>query len=294
MKNASRAERRNPDIDGTLRRAAAIVRHKSRQHPRLGIILGSGFQGLLKVIQATAEFPYSRLPGFPTPAVAGHVGTLTVGSLGNTPIVVLNGRAHYYEGHDMRSLTRGVRLLALLGIESVLITNAAGGINPRLRPGDFMMLTDHINFMGANPLRGRPEPGRSSFVDMTQAYDPGLQALLRRAARRARVSLRGGVYLAVSGPSYETPAEIRAFRRLGADAVGMSTVPEVLVARQQGLRVAGLSCITNPAAGIGDKPLDHKQVLETAVRASRQAARLLKEFAELYITEGRLPLRRHL
>lgn len=182
----------------------------------------------------------------------------------------------------MEAVTFGVRVLAGLGVDSVVITNAAGGLNPRFRVGDFMLLTDHINFMGVNPLRGNPPPGRSRFVDLTEAYDPGLQSLLRRAARQTRVPLRQGVYMAVSGPSYETPAEIRAFRRLGADAVGMSTVPEVMVARQLGLRVAGLSCITNLAAGIGGKPLDHGEVLETGVRVSQQAARMLEQFAILY------------
>jgi purine-nucleoside phosphorylase len=197
-------------------------------------------------------------------------------------VIVLAGRVHYYEGHNMEAVTFGVRILAELGVESVLVTNAAGGLNPKFRVGDFMMLSDHINCMGVNPLRGEARPDRARFVDLTEAYDPGLQSLLRRAARRIQLPLRRGVYMAVSGPSYETPAEIRAFRRLGADAVGMSTVPEVIVARQQGLRVAGLSCITNLAAGIGGKPLDHAEVLETGARVSRQASRLLQHFATLY------------
>jgi purine-nucleoside phosphorylase len=165
----------------------------------------------------------------------------------------------------------------------VLLTNAAGGINRRFRAGDFMVVEDHINFMGFNPLRGQAAPGRPRFVDLTTTYDPGLRGLLRQAARADGLRLRTGVYLAVSGPSYETPAEIRAFARLGADAVGMSTVPEAVVARQCGLRVAAVSCLTNPAAGLGNRTLSHAEVLATAERVKTAGARLLKDFAELYV-----------
>jgi purine-nucleoside phosphorylase len=281
MKNASHAGRKNRGVGGSLGRAAAIIRRKCPLPPRLGIILGSGFQGVLDTVQARAAVPYSKLPGFPQTSVPGHHGTVVCGRLGGLEVVVLAGRAHYYEGHSMEAVTAGVRLLAQLGVESVLITNAAGGINRRFCVGDFMMLNDHINLMGCNPLRGGAAGGMK-FVDMTQAYDPNLQSLLRRAARRSKLPLRSGVYLAVSGPSYETPAEIRAFGRLGADAVGMSTVPEVIVARQQGLRVAALSCITNLAAGIGGTTLSHQEVLDVGVRASKQAARLLEKFAQLH------------
>lgn len=182
----------------------------------------------------------------------------------------------------MEAVTFATRTLAGAGVTDVLVTNAAGGLNRRFRPGDFMVLTDHINLMGANPLRGPALPGLPRFVDLTRAYDDGLSGLLRRAGRNAGLKLRAGVYLAVSGPSYETPAEIRAFARLGADAVGMSTVPEVIVARQCGLRVAGVSCITNLAAGRGRNPLSHAEVLETAERAKHRAAGFLKTFAQLY------------
>lgn len=192
------------------------------------------------------------------------------------------GRVHFYEGHDMDAVTFGIRVLAGLGVETVVLTNAAGGLDPKFKVGDVMMLTDHINLMGANPLRGTMTVGGSGFVDMTHAYDLDLQLLLRRAGRQAKVSIRRGVYLAVSGPSYETPAEIRAFRRLGADAVGMSTVPEVIVARQEGLRVAAVSCITNLAAGMAPGGLSHDEVLKTGRSTSEQAARLLKRFAMLY------------
>jgi len=259
------------------------VRRRLAEAPRLALVLGSGFKEAVSRMEISFALAYSALPGFPRPTVPGHEGRLICGRLGGTPVVVLAGRSHYYEGHSMETVTFGVRLLARLGVESVLLTNAAGGLNPRFRVGDFMVLTDHINFMGANPLRGTQDG--SGFVDMTQAYDPDLQKLLRRAARAAGAPLRAGVYLAVSGPSYETPAEIRAFRRLGADAVGMSTVPEAIVARQAGLRVAGLSCITNLAAGIGSGPLDHHEVLETGQRASMRAGRMLEQFAKFYGTQ---------
>jgi purine-nucleoside phosphorylase len=248
----------------------------------LGIILGSGFQGVLGGIQATAEIPYEKLPNFPTPSVHGHCGRVLCGTLGGIEVVALAGRVHYYEGYDMDAVTSGVRVLAKLGVDSVLITNAAGGMNPGYRVGDLMMLTDHLNFIGVNPLRGVFGGGSSRFVDLTQAYDLELQALLRRAAREIKVPLRKGVYLAVSGPGYETPAEIQAFRRLGADAVGMSTVPEVIAARQEGVRVAGLSCITNLAAGIGGKPLSHEEVLAIGSQTSEKASRLIERFASLY------------
>jgi purine-nucleoside phosphorylase len=259
--------------------------------PRLGIILGSGFHHVLSQLETEAEIPYTRLPGFPPVGVSGHAGRLYVGRLGGTPATVLSGRAHFYEGHPMPLVTFAVRALAAAGVRDLLLTNAAGGINRRFRAGDFMILTDHINLMGANPLRGPHAAGPSAgpggtplarFVDLTRAYDPGLSKLLRRAGAACGPRLRSGVYLAVSGPSYETPAEIRAFARLGADAVGMSTVPETVVARQCGLNVAGLSCITNLAAGRGAAPLSHAEVLETAERAKTRAAGILREFASLY------------
>jgi len=282
MKKTSHVRRTLRNGASPLKRSAAAIQRKSRQQPRLGIILGSGFQGVLDAIQPTAEIPYSKLPDFPKPSVPGHTGKVVCGTLGAIHVVALAGRVHFYEGHSMEAVTFGVRVLAQLGVESVLVTNAAGGMNARHRVGDLMMLTDHINFMGVNPLRGAAGVSGNRFVDLTQAYDTGLQALLRRAARQVRVPLRQGVYLAVTGPSYETPAEVRALRRLGADAVGMSTVPEVIAARQEGLRVAGLSCITNLAAGIGGAPLNHEEVLAAGAQVSAKASRLLQRFASLY------------
>ena len=262
--------------------AATTIKRLSGLRPKLALVLGSGFHTARDEVRVAVKRPYSSIAGFPPMGVKGHAGELLLGHLGGTPVIVLSGRAHFYEGHPMERVTFMVRVLAAFGVRDVLLTNAAGGINHRFRPGDFMVLTDHINQMGMNPLRGPAAEGLPRFVDLTEVYDPGLGTLLRRAGRAAGFSLRCGVYLAVSGPSYETPAEVRAYAQLGADAVGMSTVPEAIVARQCGLRVAGLSCITNLAAGLGAGELSHSDVLKTAERVGKLAAQLLKEFARLY------------
>jgi purine-nucleoside phosphorylase len=264
------------------RTAAARLKKLSQLRPTLALVLGSGFHHVLSELEVDTQIPYDKLPGFPPTGVSGHAGKLFIGYLGGTPVMVLSGRAHYYEGHPMTQVTFAVRALAAYGIRALLLTNAAGGVNRSFQPGDFMVLTDHINLMGTNPLLGRPLPGLPRFVDLTCAYDPGLRRLLRQAGRKCGTELKTGTYLAVCGPSYETPAEIRAFARLGADAIGMSTVPEVIVARQCSLKVAALSCITNLAAGRSRKTLSHAEVLETADRVKNVAAQLLKNFARLY------------
>src|SRR6267142_688291 len=246
---------------------AADLRSQLRAMPELAIVLGSGFQDALGGLRGVTEIPYAKIPGFRCPTVPGHAGRLVLATSEKVPVVALYGRSHYYEGLDMRKVTFPIRVLAALGIRDLILTNAAGGISARLRRGDFMCITDHINFMGVNPLRGQ-----TSFVDLTAVYDPGLIALWLRAARKAKVRLSTGVHLAVSGPSYETPAEIRAFARLGADAVGMSTVPETIVARQCGLNVAAVSCITNLAAGRSKSALSHADVLKTAEKVKTVAA----------------------
>jgi len=267
--------------------AAARMRKLCALRPALAIMLGSGFHRVAEKVEIEAEISYARLPGFQRTGVGGHAGKLVLGRLAGTPVLVLSGRTHYYEGYTMGQVTFPIRALAAFGLQAVLLTNAAGGINRRLRAGDFMMLTDHINFMGANPLRGTGANDKSRFVDLTRTYDTQLNGLLKQAARKAGITLRAGVYLAVSGPSYETPAEIRAFARLGADAVGMSTVPEAMVARQCGLRVAAISGITNPAAGRGRQPLSHAEVLVQAEQMSHKAARLLTAFAVSYARSER-------
>jgi purine-nucleoside phosphorylase len=256
---------------------AARLKKLSRLRPTLAIVLGSGFHHVLTGLRVDKKVSYAKIPGFPKPGVSGHAGELYFGHLGKTPVMVLSGRAHFYEGHSMEQVTFAVRALAAFGVRDLLLTNAAGGINKKFRPGDFMVLTDHINFMGANPLRGAPH-----FVDLTRVYDARLSALLFRAGKRCNMKLRRGVYLAVSGPSYETPAEINAFARLGADAVGMSTVPEAVVARQFGLNVAAVSCITNLAAGISRENLSHAEVLKTAGQVGFLAGKMLKYFCGFY------------
>ncbi len=281
--------------NATPQMAAARLKKLSRLRPTLAIVLGSGFHHALTELHVEKKISYAKIPGFPVPSVSGHAGELYFGHLGRTPVMVLSGRAHFYEGHSMERVTFAVRALAAFGLRDLLLTNAAGGINRKFRAGDFMVLTDHVNLMGTNPLR--PSGGDASspeafatgasqplprFVDMTQVYDTKLSAWLFRAGKSCNLKLQRGVYLAVSGPSYETPAEIRAFARLGADAVGMSTVPEAMVARQCGLNVAAISCITNLAAGIGKEKLSHAEVLETAEQVKTLAAKLLKHFVGLY------------
>ncbi len=262
--------------------AAARLKKVSSLRPTLALVLGSGFHHALAGLRVDKKVACAKIPGFPEPTVSGHAGEIYYGHLGRTPVLVVSGRAHFYEGHSMERVTFAIRALAAFGIRDLLLTNAAGGVNKKFRTGDFMVLTDHINFMGANPLRGPAIPGLMRFVDLTDTYDVRLRELLGRAGKISGLKLRRGVYLAVSGPSYETPAEIRAFARLGADAVGMSTVPEAMAARQCGLHVAAVSCITNLAAGISPEKLSHAEVLATAERVRKSGAALIKNFAELY------------
>ena len=260
--------------------AAKRLQDASKLRPRLAIVLGSGFQCITHAMEVDAAVPYSRLPGFIKSGVTGHRGEVVIGKLGKIPVLVLNGRSHYYEGHSLDEVTFPIRVLAEYGVESVLLTNAAGGINRKFRPGDFMLFKDHINLMPDNPLRGEVPNGLERFIDLSDTYDTKLAKAMRAAARVTKAPLRQGIYLALPGPNYETPAEIRAFAKLGADAVGMSTVPEVLVARQHGLRIAALSCITNAAAGIGKDGLSHDEVLDTMGKISNQAQRLIVEFTK--------------
>ena len=243
-------------------RTAAQLAQLTRLRPTLAIVLGSGFGHAMERMQVKARISYAKLTGFPHPSVSGHSGTVNFGWLGEAPVCVLSGRAHFYEGHSMAEVTFPVRVLAAFGIKDVLLTNAAGGINRKFRAGDFMSIEDHINFMGTNPLRGELAPERERFVDLTRTYDPALGALMQRAARSAKVKLHSGVYLGVSGPSYETPAEI--------------------VARQCQLSVAGLSCITNLAAGRSNALLSHADVLASGERVKKTAATLIERFAELH------------
>ncbi len=246
--------------------------------PELGIVLGSGLGFFADdCIEMVDTLSFEAIAGFPVSSVPGHAGRFVFGRLAGRPVVCMQGRVHRYEGYELAEVVRPVRLMAGWGVGELLLTNAAGGIHPEFCPGDLMRITDHINFLGSNPLIGVREGER--FPDMTEAYDRGLGARLEAAAARTGVALRAGVYLAVTGPSFETPAEIRAFRTLGADAVGMSTVPEVIAARSLGLKVAGLSCISNAAAGLGESPLSHGEVSRTVETVKERFAALVTAFA---------------
>ncbi len=261
---------------------AALLKKETPLRPALAMILGSGFQHALTRLEAAQEFAYGQLPGFPTVGVTGHAGKLVAGRFGDVPVLILKGRAHYYEGHEMERLVFPVRVLADFGIRALLLTNAAGAVNRLYRPGDFMVLEDHINLMGVNPLRGPSPPGLPRFVDLSRVYDRRLTKVIKKAAGASKLRWHTGVYLAVSGPNYETPAEIRAFRKLGADAVGMSTVPEAIVARQCGLAVAGVSCITNVAGG--DRKagvLVHRDVLAMGEKKKHDVANFLHAVAQI-------------
>ena len=245
--------------------------------PQVGVVLGSGLGEFAARVADKTEIAYADIPHFKKVSVAGHAGRLVLGRVGAVPVAVLQGRYHYYEGHDISDVVFPVRVLAKLGVRSLLLTNAAGGIGKGLQPGDLMVIRDHINLIGINPLRGsNDERLGTRFPDMSAVYDPGFQEVIAAAEAEIGLAAKRGVYLALSGPSYETPAEIRMLAALGADAVGMSTVPEAICARHMGLRLAGISYITNLAAGISKQPLSHQEVTETAARVKNDFIRLLE------------------
>jgi purine-nucleoside phosphorylase len=261
-------------------KAAAAIRSRSDIQPTIGIILGSGLGGLSKKIDGAVRIPFRDIPGFPEVTIVGHEGAVIIGTLGGRPVVALSGRFHVYEGHPAALAAFPVRVFRALGAQDLFVSNAAGGISPKLAVGDLMMISDHLNLMGTNPLIGALEKGDTRFPDMTDAYDPGLRRILRTTAENLGIVLREGVYAAVLGPSYETPGEVKMLRMLGADAVGMSTVPEVIVARALRMRVTGVSCITNAAAGVTGAALSHAEVLETTNRVSADFESLVTDFLE--------------
>ncbi len=253
-----------------LATATRVVRERLGPfQPRVGIVLGSGLGGLADAVEPHAEVSYEAIPGMPLPKVPGHRGAFLAGRLEGVAVVLQRGRLHLYEGHAPASAVLPVRLMASLGVEVLIVTNAAGGIRPSVPPPALMLITDHLNLMARSPLMGPVLDGEPRFPDMSAAYDPALRALARRVADEAGVTLHEGVYAGLLGPSFETPAEIRMLERLGADAVGMSTVPEVIVARARGLRVLGISSITNLAAGITGDALSHEEVLEAGRAVAR-------------------------
>ena len=262
---------------GAVRAAAQhIERRLGGPRPRAAIVLGSGMGPLAALIQSPTRIPFGEIPGFVPAGVAGHAGELVGGTLEGKPVLVQSGRFHLYEGHAPATVALPVRAFAALGVDTLILTNAAGGLRESFAPGTLMLVTDHINLMARNPLVGPVEPGEERFPDMSAPYDPGLQDLARAAAKEARLTLAEGVYVGLLGPSYETPAEVRMLQRLGGDAVGMSTVPEVIVARARGVRCLAFSIITNPAAGLVPAPVDHAAVLATTQRVAGDLGRLIR------------------
>ena len=265
------------DLLEKLDEAAASILARGAKRPAVGLVLGSGLGAFAERLEDNVRIPYSDIPHFPAPTgVIGHAGELVLGRVGDAPVAVMSGRIHYYEGRTMAEVVFPARLLARLGARAVVLTNAAGGVRRTFKPGDLMLITDHINAFGTNPLVG-PNDERLGlrFPDMSFVYDRALRRVIKAAAAKLRIPLREGVYIGLHGPSYETPAEIRAVRTLGADAVGMSTVPEAIALRHASVRVAGISTITNMAAGVLPQPLHHEEVLKTTQRVGERFVRLL-------------------
>ncbi len=259
--------------------AADYIRFRTPIQPKIAIILGSGLGPFAHHVENSTAIPYTVIPHFPKPSVVGHSGLLVMGTVDGTPLAVMQGRVHHYEGYTGAEVTFPIRVLKQLGVETLIVTNAAGGIREGLRRGDLVLISDHINFTGTNPLFG-PNESRfgERFFDMTEPYSARLRGLAQEVSRKEGFTMPEGVYLAVSGPSFETAAEIRAFRTLGADLVGMSTVHEVIVARHMGIEVLGISCVTNLAAGIQGKPLDHYEVIETGIHVQQRFAEFMNAF----------------
>ncbi len=262
-----------------LKETADYIKRSIKESPEIAIVLGSGLGSLVDDIENPVEIKYDEIPNFPVTTVEGHEGKLVCGRLGANPVIAMKGRFHYYEGYDISQVVFAIRVFKLLGISRLIVTNAAGGINKTFRPGELMIIKDHISLFAPSPLRGKniSEIGLR-FPDMTEAYNRNMMERCKEIANKKGISLKEGVYAFAQGPMYETPSEIRVLGILGADAVGMSTVPEVIAARHAGVNVLGISCITNMAAGILDQPLNHEEVMKTAGVAGRNLTALVKKF----------------
>ena len=260
-----------------IREAAGFIQGRAPARPSVAVVLGSGLGAFAGELSAPVEIPYREIPGWPASTAVGHAGKLVLGRLGSCDVAVMAGRAHLYEGYSPAQVAFSVRVLGSLGVRAIVFTNAAGGINVSLEPGALVLISDHINLQGANPLAG-PNDDRLGprFPDMSDAYSASFRNVAREVAAGLGIAVREGVYAAVLGPSYETPAEIRYMRAIGADLVGMSTVPEVIAARHMGIEVLGISCVTNMAAGILPRKIDHQEVLETGARVRDTLVRYLK------------------
>lgn len=277
MKSRSKSELEAGREFARAEAAAKFIRAKTKLRPQIGIVLGSGLGAFAEELDSATRIPYARIPNFPRSTAVGHAGQLVIGKSSGAAVAVMQGRVHLYEGYSAAEVVFPMRALARLGIRTVILTNAAGGINMSFGPGDLVILRDHINLLGRNPLTGpNDERFGPRFPDMSEAYCKSLRAIALEEGRRLGIEIHEGVYAAVPGPSYETPAEIRYLRAIGADVVGMSTVPSVIAARHMGIRVLGISCVTNMAAGVLDKPLDHNEVLETGKRVSGRFIALLR------------------
>lgn len=262
-----------------IKRCVGVIRNKTELIPEFGVVLGSGLGAFAEKVQNAVTIPFSELPDFPVSTVPGHAGRFVLGKIGQTPVAVLQGRVHYYEGYPMEDVLLPTRVLGGLGAKKLLLTNAAGGIGEGLAAGDLMLITDHIASFMPSPLRGKNEDALGPrFPDMSAVYSPALRERMERAAQELQIPLKRGVYLQTPGPSYETPAEIRLYRALGADAVGMSTAVEAVAARHMGIEVCGVSCITNLAAGLSKAPLSHAEVQAAANEAGGRFRRLLWKF----------------
>ncbi|NSL50446.1 purine-nucleoside phosphorylase [Calidifontibacillus erzurumensis] len=262
--------------------AANFIQEKINISPKIGFILGSGLGVFADEIVNPVKISYDEIPGFPVSTVEGHKGQLVIGALEGVPVVAMQGRFHFYEGYSLDKVTFPVRVMKLIGVEKLVVTNAAGGINTSFEPGDLMLITDHINNMGKNPLIGPNDDAFGvRFPDMSISYCKQMRDKARQVAHNMGLALKEGIYVANTGPSYETPAEIRMLRKIGGDAVGMSTVPEVIVARHAGMNVLGISCISNMAAGILDQPLSHDEVIETTEKAKERFLMFVKELTKV-------------
>ena len=266
-----------PDDYHHAAEAAGFIRKQIRVEPQIELVLGSGLGAFADELQDACVIPYSEIPHFPRSSAIGHAGKLVVGKVSDVPVAVMAGRVHYYEGYSMQRVTFPMRVFSRLGIQAALLTNAAGGINLQLQQGCLVVMRDHINLQGSNPLIGpNDERFGERFIDMTEAYDSNFRAMALEEGRRLGINICDGVYVAVPGPSYETPAEIRFLRTIGADVVGMSTVPEVIVARHCRMKILAISCVTNMAAGVLNQPINHAEVLETGERVRTSFVALLK------------------
>lgn len=266
-----------PTLYDRAQRAAEQIRANANAEPSVAIVLGSGLGAFADELTESTSLPYKEIAGFAHATVEGHAGRLVIGKAGEVPIAAMQGRFHFYEGYSLEDVTFPIRVLKSLGVRTLILTNAAGSLNTEFTPGSLMVISDHINLMGVNPLIGaNDERFGPRFPDLTSTYDPDLQNIVIDEATALKIDMRRGVYAALTGPSYETPAEIHMVRALGADAVGMSTVPEAIVARHMDMRVIGISCITNLAAGVSNRPVDHSQVIATGERVREQFTELLR------------------